>query len=61
MLVFQYVIFYKNSETDAVTLLKDVTTVIEKTQDIVKMKAAREIPEEYLDKLEDVVIAVRSF
>ena len=50
-----------DSVTDPSILIVDVKRMIAKSDNEVAIKAAREIPEEYLDKLEQVEIAIRPF
>jgi len=42
-------------------LLKEPTTLLANSDKEVAMRAAREIPDKYLDKLEEVEICVRPF
>jgi hypothetical protein len=50
-----------NEEPTKSAILTDVTTVLAASSDEVSILAARSIPEEYLDKLEEVEIIVRPF
>ena len=50
-----------DSVPDPSILIVDVKRMIAKSDNEVAIKAAREIPEEYLDKLEQVEIAIRPF
>lgn len=50
-----------NEETVKSALLTDVTRVLAVSSDEVAILAARSIPPEYLDKLEQVEIIVRPF
>jgi hypothetical protein len=68
--LFEYVIIHhpkkKRGEDDSeesvkTALLKDVTRVFAKTEQEVVILAAREIPSDYLDKLDQVQIKVRPF
>lgn len=68
--VFEYVVLYHpkskkdkdgNEETGKSKLLVDVTRVLADSDKEVGILAARLIPEEYLDKLEQVEIVVRPF
>ena len=64
--VFQYMVFHQEpAKKDAVetkpTIIKDVTTIVEKSEELVKMKAVRELTDEWAEKLENVVIVVRAF
>ena len=58
--VFQYLIFH-NKEEGKPTIIKDLTTVLEKSEDLVKMRAIRELDNEWDDKLDEVVVVVRGF
>lgn len=68
--LFEYVLIHHPRQTkedrDAGTqpvsiLLGDIRRVLAKDIGEVNIKAAREIPQEYLDKLDTVEIAVRPF
>ena len=64
--VYQYLVFYqepnkKDSSENKPIIIKDLTTVVEKNEDLVKMKAVRELSEEWAEKLENIVIVVKSF
>lgn len=68
--LFQYCIIFnpklsKKDEDEGKTakaiLIKDVTNVLSKDDKEVAILAARQIPEEYLDKLDQVSITVRPF
>ena len=64
--VFQYVVFYQHpSSTDDSSnkprILKDVTTTVAKSEDLVRMQAVRELSEEWADKLEYITIVVHPF
>lgn len=64
MKVYQYVIFYnppKDSQDKAKVLSNGVVTEVASDERAVMMKASRSIPDDYLDKLEHVEIAVRPF
>lgn len=50
-----------NEQQAKSTILTDVTRVLAATPDEVSILAARTIPVEYLDKLEQVEIVVRPF
>jgi len=50
-----------NETQRADKLLKGVSSVLANTDKEVAMRAAREIPEEYLERLDEVEICVRSF
>lgn len=66
--LFEYVVFYKGA-TDAAAALLDSkpkiliqpTTVLAENERAVNIMAARAIPTEYDDKLNDVVVVVRPF
>jgi len=64
--LFQYVIIFTPSdkeEKDGVKakVLVDVTNALSQDEKSVAILAARQIPEEYLDKLDQVNIAIRPF
>lgn len=67
MQLFQYVIFFNPKKTDSKKtdnkpiILTDVTNVLAKDQHSATLLAARAIPESYLDKLDEVTVAVKSF
>jgi hypothetical protein len=67
--IFEFAVLYHpkpkkvgdDSVTDPSVLIVPVTTMIASKEEEVAMKAARQIPEEYLDKLDLVEIAIRPF
>jgi len=67
--IFEYAVLFHpkpkkvgdDSVTDPSSIIVDVTRVVAQTENEVAIKAARQIPEEYLDKLEQVEIAIRPF
>jgi hypothetical protein len=65
--IFEYAVIFhpkkkqKDEEVKKSKLIVDVTRVIAGNQEEVVILAAREIPEEYLDALDEVEIAVRPF
>ena len=64
--LFQYVIIFTPSEKeekDGVRskLLVDVTNVLSSDEKSVAILAARQIPEDYLERLDQVNIAIRPF
>lgn len=67
--IYEYAVLYHpkprkvgdDTVTDPSVLIVDVKRVIATKEEEVAMKAAREIPEEYLDKLDLVEIAIRPF
>lgn len=70
MLLFEYVILYHPVQTKedmdkgvrrSSEILKGITHVIANDEKEVAMRAAREIPDSYLDKLQQVQIAIRPF
>lgn len=70
MKLFQYAILYTGKITKAdeeagkgpeFRILKDITTVAARDEREVLLKAAKEIPEDYSDKLDRVEVAVRPF
>ena len=58
--VFQYLVFHQDGDNKP-TIIKDITTVLDKSEDLVKMRAIRELGDEWDDKLDEVVIVVKSF
>ena len=70
MKLFQYAILHhplptkeqtERGETPRSAVVKDITNVVARDEKEVLMIAAREIPAEYLDKLDRVEIALRPF
>lgn len=67
--LYEYAILYHpkpkkvgdDTVTDPSVLVGDVKRVLATAEQEVAIKAAREIPETYLDKLEQVEIAIRPF
>jgi hypothetical protein len=64
--IFEYaVLFHPKTKKDGVTepseLIVDVKRTIANDEKAVAIRAAREIPETYLDKLDQVEIAIRPF
>jgi hypothetical protein len=62
--LFQYAIIYKpKTEGGEIKseILVDIKSILAKSEDEVKVLAARQIPEKFLDRLSDVVIIVRPF
>ena len=64
--VFQYVVFHQPASTKDKTdpkpeVIKEVTTIVAKSEDLVRMTAVRELSEEWAEKLEEIVIVVRPF
>jgi hypothetical protein len=68
--LFEYAVLYHpkakkdlagNEETTKSVILTDVTRVLASGPDEVSILASRSIPEEYLDKLQQVDIVVRPF
>jgi hypothetical protein len=67
--IFEYAVLFHpkpkkvgdDTVTDPSLIIVDVKRVVAQTDNEVAIKAAREIPEEYLDKLEQVEIAIRPF
>ena len=52
---------FERSETPKTVIVTNVTTVLAGSEAEVSILAARQIPEMYLDKLEDIDINVRPF
>lgn len=68
MKLFEYVVWYapvkddkKAKETRKARILVDVTRVLAESDKEVMIHAAREIPKDYMDKVNEVQIAVRPF
>lgn len=60
--LFQYAVIYNpTTEGETPKIIVEPTTVIGKSENSVSMKAIREIPEEYMDKFEDIEVVVRPF
>jgi hypothetical protein len=65
--IFEYAVIYhprkkeKDEEQKKSKIIVDVTRVISATEQEVGILAAREIPTDYLDKLDEVEIAIRPF
>lgn len=58
--LFQYAVIYNPTKEDETPkIIVEPTTVIGKSENSVSMKAIREIPEEYMDKFEDIEVVVR--
>lgn len=62
MKIFQYVVFYQPKDTSiSPEIITPVTTVLEKDEKIVNMKAIRALDEKWADKLDEIVIVVKLF
>lgn len=66
MKLFQYVIIFEPTDKEIkegvkAKVVKDITNVLSAEEKNVAILAAREIPVEYLDKLEQINIAIRPF
>jgi len=70
MKLFQYAILHhplptkeqtERGETPRSVVVKDITSILVRDEREALMTAAREIPSEYLDKLDRVEIALRPF
>ena len=62
--LFQYAVFYEpleGDEDEEVELIEDVTTVLAVSIDQAQTFAARQIPAEYMDRLDRVTVVVRPF
>jgi len=64
--LFQYAIIYDPTNDEAKegkkpVLVKDVTTLLAKDEKSALILVSREIPQEYLDKLERLNIAIKPF
>lgn len=56
--LFQYAVIYNGT---APKIIVEPKTVLGKSENEISMKAVREIPEEYVDKFEDIEVVVRPF
>lgn len=66
MKLFQYAILWEPTEQQIkdgkkATIVKDITSILAKDEAAVNMMAAREIPEQYLNELDQIKIAVVAF
>lgn len=62
MKLFQYAIIHQAKETNGKpNLVSDIKTLLADDIDKAKMLAARAIPEEFVDKLDEIEIAIRPF
>lgn len=66
MKLFQYAIFWLPTEQQIKDgkkplILKDVTSVLAKDEQGANILAAREIPDDYVDQLEQITIVVNAF
>lgn len=62
MNLFEYAVIYTpKSENEPAKVLVPVTTVLANSKENATLIAARSIPEEYLDRLDQVKVAVRPF
>lgn len=64
MNVFQYVVFYlphEDETDDKARIIVDPATILAKDERQAMMLAARAVPEYFIDKLDQVEIAVRPF
>lgn len=64
MRLFEYVVFYKGHDTDPqrkAKILIEPTAVLAENERAVNIMAARAIPTEYDNELNDVVVVVRPF
>jgi len=64
--LFQYAIIWNPTADQAkegkkAKVVKDIQTILAASADKVTLLAAREIPEEYLDEMDQLDIAVRPF
>lgn len=64
--LFEYALIYhpkkeKDEEQKPSELIGDVKHMIAATPEVVNMRAIREIPDEYAEKLEQIEVAVRPF
>ena len=62
MKLFEYVIIHNDEENDKTTLLTEgIQTIMADDDKTASMKIAREIPEEYVDRLSEVEVVIRPF
>jgi len=63
MKLFEYVVIYspKDKKNDDAKVVVPVTTVLASSKENATLMAARSIPEKYLNKLDEVEVAVRPF
>ena len=64
--IFEYAVLFhpktkKEGASEPSKLIVDVARMVASNDKEVAIKAAREIPEQYLDKLDQVEIAIRPF
>ena len=63
MKLWEYAILFvpSDSSDDKPVVIQGISTVLASTQDNALVLAARDIPEEYLDRLDEVEVVVRPF
>jgi hypothetical protein len=66
MRLFQYVVYHnpdnkKRDVPEKPRIIVDITTVLAASEQQAGILASREIPEDYMDDLEEVVVAIRPF
>lgn len=66
MKLFQYVIFWTPTEAQAKEgkkpeILKELTTVIAKDEQVANIHAARTIPPDRIDDIDQITVALRPF
>ena len=63
MKLYEYVVIYvpKDKEKNKPKIAVDVTRILAADERTATMIASRAIPEEYMDKLDEVEVAVRPF
>lgn len=66
--LFEYVVLFnpeeredEDKEPEAPEVIVDLQRVLAKSAEEVSIRAARSIPEEYMDRLDEVDIAIRPF
>ena len=64
--LFQYVILWHPNEKEEKEgkkseIIKELTTILEKDEKTVSIKASREIPDKYMDSLEQVEVVIVNF
>jgi hypothetical protein len=65
--LYQYAIFYVPTKEEVKeekmgpTLISDVKSIIATDEKEVTIKVAREIPEQYIDRLKNITIVIRPF
>ena len=66
MQLFQYAVFYRPSDEQTkkgakAEVIKDITSVVAADEKEVMIRAVREIPENFMDRVANIEVAVRPF